>query len=279
MHAIVSDDRPTERRSPRLSSRPTSSSRRITPSSPRTSITLFSWMSPSTAGPTITPATISRDHRRDADPLGDLRGELRREEHDDDVDQDVGDVHDAVGARLVHRHEVHEVAAPVHGADVDAGAREQPPQPRHVHVEDVAAGRRRRRATPGGRASRGRRPRSCARAARPARRAWIGGSTTRRLPARSTPSSIDDRAPIARGPLAQRRQADADLGLVGRGPEPVLEPVDASSAGGPCSTITSRGSRGPAAARAVRLRPASAPARHPRVVTVGMRCFAFVSQS
>ena len=40
------------------------------------------------------------------------------------------------------RHEVHEVAAAVHGTDVDAGAHEQAAQLRHVDVEHVAARRR-----------------------------------------------------------------------------------------------------------------------------------------
>ena len=57
--ATVIDDFPTDRRSPRLSSRPTSSSSRITPSSPRTS-SVMSWpTSDRTDGPMMMPARIS----------------------------------------------------------------------------------------------------------------------------------------------------------------------------------------------------------------------------
>ena len=59
MVATLSDDFPTDRRSPRLSSSPTSSSRRMTPSSARTSSVTSCPTSARTDGPMRMPARIS----------------------------------------------------------------------------------------------------------------------------------------------------------------------------------------------------------------------------
>ena len=85
------DDFPTERSSLMLSSSPTSSSSRITPSSARTVEDLVGVEQAEDRRADDDPGDDLTDDGRDADPLRDLRGDLRRQEDDDDVDEDLGD--------------------------------------------------------------------------------------------------------------------------------------------------------------------------------------------
>ena len=80
--------------------------------------------------------------RRHVDPLGDLRGELRRDEHDEDVQQDRSDIHRVSmrSAGAVGVDALEHVAPRPHGADFEPERRDAPTQPQHVHVERVAGG-------------------------------------------------------------------------------------------------------------------------------------------
>ena len=85
--------RPTDRRSRRSISSPTSSRSRITPSSASVWMTSFGSTNPNIEGPTTMPADDLGHDGRDVDAFGDLRGDLRRDEHDEDVEQDRVHVH------------------------------------------------------------------------------------------------------------------------------------------------------------------------------------------
>ena len=81
------------------------------------------------------------DHRRHPDALRDLRRELRRDQQDQDVPEDLDD-----GQRHLRGRDLEEVAPGADGPDLETERRDPPAEPEDVHVEGVA---RRRAGRPG----------------------------------------------------------------------------------------------------------------------------------
>ena len=80
--------RPTVAARRRSISSPTSSSSRITPSSPSVRRTVVRFDEPEHRRPDDDAGDDLADDRRHVDAFGDLRGDLGRDEHDEDVEQD-----------------------------------------------------------------------------------------------------------------------------------------------------------------------------------------------